>query len=128
MDDPDAGLHEGRSVARRFVSPDGLTVLVGRSARDNDVLTLALAAPADFWLHVVGESGSHVVVCNPAGLDALPRETLHFAAALAVRYSKARHGGRTAVHVAQRADVRKERRQPDGQVTLGRHRTVYSHG
>ena len=126
--DPDLGVHDGRPVARRFVSPDGLTVLVGRTAADNDVLTLALAAPADFWLHVAGGAGSHVVVRNPEGLDALPRSTLHFAAALAVRYSKARHGGRAAVHVARRAAVHKERRAPDGQVTLGRHRTVYSHG
>jgi len=34
--DADAGVWRGRSVARRFVSPDGMTVLVGRTAADND--------------------------------------------------------------------------------------------
>ena len=75
-------------VARRFDSPDGMEILVGRSASDNDVLTFKIAAQKDFWMHVAGESGSHVVVRNPDGLDALPRETLRYAAALAAGYSK----------------------------------------
>ena len=122
--DPEAGLWRGRSVARRFESPDGLTVLVGRTARDNDVLTIKLAAPRDFWLHVAGESGSHVVVRNPDGLGRLPRETRRFAAALAARYSKARRGGRVAVHVTTCGEVRKPRGLPPGKVTLGRYETV----
>ncbi|MFM8409558.1 MAG: hypothetical protein ACKOCT_04710, partial [Alphaproteobacteria bacterium] len=47
--DPDQGLWCGRRVARRFVSPDGFVVLVGRSAEDNDILSLKLASPRDFW-------------------------------------------------------------------------------
>src|SRR5580765_7791970 len=72
--DADAGAYHGKSVARRFVSPDGLVVLVGRTAADNDIVTFKLGAPHDFWLHVSGESGSHVVVRNPEGVDRLPRE------------------------------------------------------
>ena len=90
----------GAAVARRFVSPDGLIVLVGKTAEDNDVLSLKLGAPHDFWLHVAAESGSHVVVRNPDRLTALPRETAQFAAGLAAGYSKARRGGRVAVHLA----------------------------
>jgi predicted ribosome quality control (RQC) complex YloA/Tae2 family protein len=122
--DADAGIYQGKSVARRFLSPDGFVVLVGRTAADNDVLSLRLGAPRDFWLHVAAESGSHVVVRNPDGLERLPRETLHFAAALAARYSKARRGGRVAVHVARCADVHKPRAFPPGKVVLDRHTTV----
>ena len=43
--DPENGIWQGRSVARRFVSPDGMTVLVGRTAEDNDVLTFKLGSP-----------------------------------------------------------------------------------
>ncbi|HUI24461.1 MAG TPA: NFACT RNA binding domain-containing protein [Candidatus Kryptonia bacterium] len=124
--DADAGIWHGQSVARRFVSPDGLIVLVGRSARDNDILSLELGAPRDFWLHVAAESGSHVVVRNPDGLDRLPRETMRFAAALAARYSKARNAGRVAVHVATCADVSKPRGLPPGKVMLRRHATVHA--
>lgn len=122
--DPEAGIWQGRSVARRFISPDGLTVLVGRTAEDNDVLTFRIGMPRDFWLHVAGESGSHVVVRNPEGLDRLPRETLRFAAGLAAGYSKARRGGRVAVHVATCADIRKPRGFPAGKVALDRYKSV----
>ena len=78
--EPDAGLWQGKTVARRFVAPDGAVVLVGRTARDNDILTFKLASQNDFWLHVAGETGSHVVVRNPEGWSRLPRHTLRFAA------------------------------------------------
>jgi predicted ribosome quality control (RQC) complex YloA/Tae2 family protein len=125
--DADAGVYHGRSVARVATSPDGMTVLVGRTASDNDILSLRLASPIDFWFHVAGESGSHVVVRNPDRLDALPRETRLFAAALAAGYSKARHGGRTAVHMARAGDVGKERGMAPGKVTLRRFSTVHAH-
>jgi predicted ribosome quality control (RQC) complex YloA/Tae2 family protein len=111
-------------VAKRFTSPDGMEVLVGRSASDNDLLTFKVAAQTDFWLHVSGESGSHVVVRNPENLDSLPRETLRFAAALAARHSKAKKAGRVNVHVARVKDVKKERGAPAGQVLLKRFRSV----
>jgi predicted ribosome quality control (RQC) complex YloA/Tae2 family protein len=123
--DADAGVWNGKSVARRFVSPDGFVVLVGRTAHDNDVLTFKLAAPRDFWFHVSGESGSHVVVRNADGVDRLPRETQRFAAALAAGYSKARRAGRVAVHAARCADVRKTRGAPAGQVTLTHFTSVH---
>jgi len=125
--DPDAGIYEGRSVARRFVSPDGMIVLVGRAAEDNDILSLRLGAPADFWLHVAAESGSHVVVRNPDRLERMPRETARFAASLAARYSKARNAGRVAVHLARCEDVHKPRGLPPGKVALARSSTVYGY-
>ena len=124
--DPERGLWAGRTVARRFVSPDGWTVLVGKTAADNDVLTLKLGAPRDFWMHVAADSGSHVVIRNPAGLTTLPRATAQFAAGLAAGYSKARGGGRVAVHVAQCADVSKPRGFEPGKVLLARYKTVHA--
>ncbi len=122
--DPEQGIYRGRRIARRFVSPDGFTVLVGKSAADNDLLSLALCAPHDFWFHLAGDSGSHVVVRNPEQIDKLPRTTERFAAALAAGYSKARSAGSVAVHVARGADLSKRRGQPPGEVTLARWRSV----
>lgn len=110
-------------MARRFVSPDGFTVLVGRNARDNDLLTFKLAAAGDTWLHVASGPGSHVVVRNPDGVP-IPRDTLRFAAALAAGYSSARTGGRTPVHVAPRSEVSKPRGYAPGKVALRRYRTI----
>ena len=124
--DRDAGVWAGRSVARRFVSPDGFVVLVGRTAADNDVLTFKIGAPRDFWLHVAADSGSHVVVRNPDGVASLPRDTVQFAAGLAAGYSKLRGGGRVAVHLCTCADVGKPRGMPPGKVTIEHYRTVHA--
>ena len=122
--DPEQGLWQGRSIARRFTSPDGFTVLVGRSAQDNDLLSIRLASPRDFWFHVAGQPGSHVVVRNPDNLDRLPRETEQFAAALAAGYSKLKEGGRVAVHAARCAEVSKPRGLAPGEVHLRRFKSL----
>jgi predicted ribosome quality control (RQC) complex YloA/Tae2 family protein len=122
--DPDQGVWQGRSIAKRYLSPEGMTVLVGRTAADNDLLSIRLASPADFWFHVAAGSGSHVIVRNPQGLDRLPRDTARFAAGLAAGHSKVRAGGRVAVHMTTCGEVRKPRGYPPGMVTLGRYDTL----
>ncbi|MBM4266997.1 MAG: DUF814 domain-containing protein [Deltaproteobacteria bacterium] len=124
--DPEAGVYRGRAVARRFTASDGTTVLVGKNAADNDVLTFQLASPRDFWLHVAAESGSHVVIRNPDGRDRPSREALQLAASLAAGHSRAREGGRVAVHLARRSDVSKPRGFAPGKVLLSRYRTVHA--
>jgi len=101
-----------------------MVVLVGKSAADNDTLTFKVAAQTDFWMHVAGESGSHVVVLNPENLESLPRETLRYAASLAARYSKAKNAKRVTVHVARRKDLQKPRGLPAGKVLLKRYKSV----
>lgn len=122
--DPEQGIWRGRRVARRALSTDGFTVLVGKSADDNDRLSLELCAPWDFWFHLAGDSGSHVVVRNPDRVERLPKATELFAAALAAGYSKARNAGRVAVHAARGEDVSKRRGQPPGEVTLARWKSI----
>ncbi len=104
----------------RTVTVAGFEVLVGRSDEDNDRLTFEVADPQDFWLHVAGVPGSHVVVRNPEALPALPRPVLEQVAALAAWHSKARGAGRVKVHVCRVADVRKPRGAPAGEVSLRR--------
>ena len=118
--DPDEGIFRGVRIARRYVSPDGFVVLAGKTAADNDLLTFKLSSLRDFWLHISGDSGSHVIVRNPDGVDRLPRDTARFAAAVAARHSRARSGGKVAVHLAKRADVRKERGMAAGKVSVSR--------
>lgn len=61
-----------RGPFRRFISTDGLPILVGRNARENDELTFGLANSDDLWLHARGVPGSHVVVRLEKGKDAPP--------------------------------------------------------
>lgn len=100
---------------------EGFSILVGKGDADNDRLTFGVAAPRDFWLHVAGPAGSHVVVRNPLELEELPRAVLERAAQLAAWHSKARGArGKVEVHVCRVADVRKPNSFAPGQVLLKR--------
>ena len=103
----------------------GFEVLVGRGDAENDALTFRTAAPVDFWMHVAGVPGSHVVVRNPDHLAELPRPVLEAAAALTAWHSKARGArGKVEVHVCRVAEVSKRRGAPAGEVLLRRWRAV----
>lgn len=105
----------------RTVAFEGFEILVGKGDQDNDRLTFGIAEPRDFWLHVAGPAGSHVVVRNPLGLEALPRGVVERAAQLAAWHSKARGArGKVEVHVCRVADVRKPKGFAPGQVLLKR--------
>jgi predicted ribosome quality control (RQC) complex YloA/Tae2 family protein len=99
----------------------GFEVLVGKADAQNDTLTFGVAEARDFWMHVAGCPGSHVVVRNPEDLPELPRGVLEGAAALAAWHSKARGArGKVEVHVCRVADVSKPRGFAPGEVRLRR--------
>jgi predicted ribosome quality control (RQC) complex YloA/Tae2 family protein len=97
--------------------PGGWTVLAGKSDTDNEGLSLALARPDDWWFHVRGMPGSHVILrarkdCDP------DRATLKQAAAIAAFHSKARKGGTVAVSCTQARYVTKARNAGPGTVSI----------
>jgi predicted ribosome quality control (RQC) complex YloA/Tae2 family protein len=108
-----------RGKRYRSVVVDGFEVLVGRGDAENDELTFGVAEPHDFWLHVAGPAGSHVVVRNPEKLDELPRAVVERAAELAAWHSKARAArGKVEVHLCRVSDVSKPRGFAPGEVRL----------
>lgn len=112
---------------REFVSHDGMTIYVGKSARDNDRLSIRIARGNDWWFHVANMQGSHVVVrsiVNRKTALPLPQETLLDAAHLAVYYSKARKATRADVHYTQSKNLRKGKGVPAGQVTVVNGKTL----
>ena len=108
---------------REFTSVDGLRILVGRGAADNDQLTLRVAKPHDLWLHARGSTGAHVVVQLQKG-KSCPQETLLDAATLAAHFSDLR--GEPIVDVLQvpRRYVRKKKGSAVGSVTLDREKVL----
>jgi predicted ribosome quality control (RQC) complex YloA/Tae2 family protein len=121
---PSRGDAEAR-VARRFVSEDGLAILVGRNNAANDELTLHIARPDDLWLHVEGYGGSHVVV-RREGRAEVPRRTLVEAAQLAAYYSQARGQRKVPVHYTLRKHVRKPKGAKPGLVTITHEKTIFA--
>ncbi len=109
------------SGPRRYRTEDGATIVVGRSARENDHVTFRIAGPDDLWFHARGIHGAHVVL-KAAGT---PSEAAITAAARAAAYySEGRQTGQVAVDCVLRKHVRKMRGAPPGAVVYEGERTL----
>ncbi len=100
-------------------------IWVGKRAADNDLLTFGKAHKEDWWLHVQGYSGSHVILRNPRKLASPPPDALHYAAQLAVTFSKARHARYVPVLYTKVKYVRKPRKSPPGTVIPTQTKTLF---
>jgi len=98
-----------------YMSKDGIEIWVGRGSKDNDELSLRERHPSDWWMHVQGHPGSHVVVrCQD---EEPPKETMLDAAILALKFSTG-GGGTQPVSVVRCRQVSKNPGAPAGQVML----------
>mmetsp|Transcript_24562 Transcript_24562/g.58907 ORF Transcript_24562/g.58907 Transcript_24562/m.58907 type:complete len:333 (-) Transcript_24562:50-1048(-) len=97
-----------------YTAEDGTEIWVGRGSRDNDELSIKLRHPSDWWMHVSGHPGSHVVIkCQD---DEPPKEAMLDAAVLALEFSKGGHS--SPVSVTRARNVSKRSGAPAGQVQL----------
>ena len=97
--------------------PPGWIVLAGRNDADNDHLSLHMAAPNDWWFHVRGLPGSHVILRVPSGQEP-DKNILKIAAAIAAYHSKARQGGIVPVSATRARYVTKPRGAKPGTVQI----------
>ena len=104
-------------LVHEYELPGGWTVLVGRTDFDNDRLSLRIAEPNDWWFHVRGTPGSHVILRAKPSIEP-DRATLKMAAAIAAYHSKARNGGKVSVACTQARHVRKPRGAKTGTVQI----------
>ena len=109
---------------RTYTSIDGVSILVGKTAKDNDYLTLKVANPDDLWLHARGMPGSHVVVRLEKGAE-VPHETLKDAATLTLWFSDLRKSGKGEVIYTRRKFVRKAKGQKAGAVQITREKSMW---
>ena len=84
---------------------------------DNDRLSLQFARPDDWWFHVRGMPGSHVILQGKAGAKP-DREILEQAAAIAAYHSKARTGGVVPVSATRARYVTKPKGAKPGTVHM----------
>ncbi len=103
-----------RSNPLRFLSADGFTILVGRNARQNEIVTFDEANADDLWLHIRDLPGAHVVIRN--GGQQVSDESIEAAAQLAAYYSSQRGEQGVAVAVTQRRFVTRMAGGRPGQV------------
>jgi len=112
----------GAAPALRFTTSEGLEVLVGRSARQNDVVTFDLSSSGDLWFHARGMPGSHVVLKTRGRT---PSETsVEGAAALAAYYSRGRGSATVLVDVVPARNVRRVKGGKPGLVRISGETTL----
>ena len=113
-----------RLQPRRLKSAEGWDVLIGRNNEGNDYLTHTLARPEDYWFHVHGAAGSHVVLRRGKGKNEPSKRTIDEVASWAAFFSQARTAGKVPVIVTQKKYVRKPRKAPPGLAVCEREKTV----
>ena len=110
---------------RRYSIVGGWTVFVGRSAKENDVLTHRYAAPGDIWFHARQAQGAHVVLRRGKGRAQPAKQAIEEAAAIAAYYSKARTSTQVPVSYTEKRYVKKVRKAPPGTAAMLREKVIF---
>jgi predicted ribosome quality control (RQC) complex YloA/Tae2 family protein len=110
---------------RRFVIADGWTVLVGRSAAENDILTHKYASPSDLWFHARQAQGSHVVLRRDRKKTEPSKDAIIEAARLAAYHSKAKNAKHVPVSYTEKRYVKKVRKGAPGLAVMLREKVIF---
>ena len=107
----------------QYELPGGWMVLAGKNDQDNDQLSLKIAKANDWWFHVKGMPGSHVILQVPAGQDP-DNATVKEAAAVAAWHSKKREAKQVAVSCTRARYVTKPRGAKPGTVEIRKEKVL----
>ncbi len=105
----------------RYVSTDGIEILVGKNAAQNDRITLG-AKGENIWLHAKDMPGSHVII---RAEGEIPQQTLKEAALLAAWFSKGQRSSMVPIDYTRRKYVKKPSGAAPGKVIYTHHQTAY---
>jgi predicted ribosome quality control (RQC) complex YloA/Tae2 family protein len=101
-------------VPRRYKTSDGWEIWIGKTNEGNDYLTHRLARPEDYWFHVQGSPGSHVVLRRGKSKDEPSKDTLREVASWAAFFSRQKTSGTVGVMWTRKKYVRKPRGSKPG--------------
>ena len=107
---------------RYSLDPDWV-VLAGKTDEDNEALSLRVARANDYWFHVHGVPGSHVVLQGPEGVEP-DKSMLKVAASIAAYHSKARAAGIVPVSCTRAQNVSKPPGAKVGTVQIRKETTL----
>ena len=94
---------------------NGWTILLGRTASENDELLRHHVKGQDMWMHTRDYSGGYVFIKNRNG-KTIPLDILLNAGNLAVYHSKARKNGSADLYYTQVKHLRRAKNAPKGTV------------
>ena len=116
---------ESAGAFRKYTSPDGFQIYVGRNSKENDLLLRRIASSRDMWLHAKQIHGSHVIIRNPENKPGIPMPTLLKAAQIAAFFSKAQHASYVPVDYTWFRYVIKPKGTAAGFVNYTHEKTLY---
>jgi len=109
---------------RRYQTPEGMELLIGRNNSQNEQLTFKQASDYDLWFHAQEIPGSHVLLRLDAGME--PNDdTLQLAASVAAYYSRARQSEQVPVVYTEPKNVYKPKGALPGMVIYKRERVLW---
>ncbi|NLP42241.1 MAG: fibronectin/fibrinogen-binding protein [Veillonellaceae bacterium] len=111
-----------KSQPLKVITPEGVTILIGKNNQQNDYVTFKQAGPDDLWLHTKNIPGSHVIMHinqeHPLESDLL------VAAQLAAYFSKAKNSANVPVDYTRRRYVKKPAGAKPGFVIYTNQKTI----
>ncbi|MET4105241.1 NFACT RNA binding domain-containing protein [Hymenobacter sp. UYP22] len=121
--DPATLAKPSQELPFKVFEDSGFTILVGRNAQNNDLLTQRYAHKDDVWLHAKDVTGSHVVIRQRPG-QPVPAPVLERAAQLAAWYSRRQNDTLCPVTYTPKKFVRKPKGAQPGQVLVEREKVL----
>jgi predicted ribosome quality control (RQC) complex YloA/Tae2 family protein len=115
--------HQVQSLPYHEFIVNGFRIWVGRTAKQNDELTLKLAYKEDLWLHAKDVAGSHVIIKHQSGKN-FPKDVIERAAELAAYNSKRKNETLCPVVFTPKKYVRKRKGDPAGAVVVEREQVI----
>jgi predicted ribosome quality control (RQC) complex YloA/Tae2 family protein len=111
------------SMPLTAVTADGVTILVGKNNRQNDIVTFKQGQPNDLWFHTKDIPGSHVILRS--GSQEPSPSSIEAAAHLAAHFSKASQSSSVPVDYTRRRYVKKPSGAKPGFVIYDHQHTIY---
>lgn len=105
-------------AAALFISSDGFLMIRGKNSKANHEILSKVSSVFDYWFHVQGGPGSHVVLKRDHPGQEVPEQTLREAAVLAALKSYRTNDSKADVMCALVKDVRKVKGWAHGQVAV----------
>ena len=116
--------HKKTEHRKRLKINEDWEILVGRTSKENDLLTTKIAKSNDWWFHTRVFRGTHIILRNFNKKD-LPDNIKLICCRLAAYYSKAKTSSNVPVDFTQIKYVRKPRGSAPGFVTYKNQNTIY---
>lgn len=115
---------EDKIKFRHYLLEGKYHIYVGRDSKNNDLLSTKFVKQNDYWFHVRGLPGSHVVLRNENTKEVIPKSVLKDTACLTAYFSKAKTAGTAPVAYTFGKFVFKKKGMLPGQVIVQKEKVL----